>query len=91
MDPAPVVKVDEPLTIANPAAGARLAARLAGAGDATLDLAGAADADSAGVAMLLALRRGAQVNGARLRFVNLPERLRRLLRLYQVEDLLDAS
>ncbi|MBF2735758.1 MAG: STAS domain-containing protein [Betaproteobacteria bacterium AqS2] len=91
MGDALVVKVDEPLTIANPAAGARLAARLAGAAEATIDLADAADADSAGVAMLLALRRGAQVNGAQLRFVNLPARLRRLLRLYQVEELLDVS
>lgn len=57
-------------------------------GAATLDLAGIAQADSAGLAVLLALAGDARRSGATLRIVNAPESLRALAHLADVDDLL---
>lgn len=86
--PAPIA-VAGPLTIGNHAAYAQAMALLGDAKEVQLDFSGVQEADSAGVALLLALRRSAQVNGVKLSFINLPENILRLLELYQVEDLLD--
>ena len=86
--PAPIA-VAESLTIGNHAAYAKTLALLGDAKEVQLDFSGVEEADSAGVALLLALRRKAQVNGVKLSFVNLPETILRLIELYQVEDLLN--
>ena len=83
------IAVADPLTISNHAAYTKTLALLGDAKEIQLDFSGVAEADSAGVALLLALRRKAQVNDVKLSFVNLPETILRLIELYQVEDLLD--
>lgn len=57
-------------------------------GDATLDLAGISHADSAGLAVLLALAGDARKRGGALRIVNAPESLRALAQLAEVDRLL---
>lgn len=57
-------------------------------GDATLDLAGIAEADSAGLAVLLALAGDARRRGGALRIVRAPESLRALAQLAEVDGLL---
>lgn len=57
-------------------------------GDATLDLAGIAPADSAGLAVLLALAGDARRSAGTLRIVNAPESLRALAQLAEVDGLL---
>lgn len=60
-------------------------------GDATLDLAGIAPADSAGLAVLLALASDARQRRGTLRIVNAPESLRALAQLAEVDGLLGFS
>jgi phospholipid transport system transporter-binding protein len=57
----------------------------------TIDLAGIDAVDSAAVALLLEWRRQAGRRGKTLQFVNLPENLIELARLYGVEDLIAAA
>jgi phospholipid transport system transporter-binding protein len=54
----------------------------------TLDLAGVTASDSAGLAVLLALRRAAQARGVAMGITSLPATLRALAQLGEVEDLL---
>lgn len=54
----------------------------------TLDLAGLTASDSAGLAVLLALRRAARARGAELAITALPATLRALAQLGDVEELL---
>jgi len=54
-----------------------------------LDLAGVTASDSAGLAVLLALRRAAQARGVTLVIMSLPATLLALAQLGEVEDLLD--
>ncbi|HEX6691022.1 MAG TPA: STAS domain-containing protein [Burkholderiales bacterium] len=81
-----------PVTLGNVAelleAGRR---ELAADGVATVDLAGVTDLDSSALALLLAWLRDARAAGRSLAFVNLPEGLRTIARLYGVEDLLPAA
>jgi len=53
-----------------------------------VDLASLEQADSAALAVLLALARRAAGDGARLNFTSIPPGLRRLAHVYGVEDLL---
>ena len=57
----------------------------------TIDFAGIDAVDSAAVALLLEWRRQAGRRGKTLHFVNLPENLIALARLYGVEDLIAAA
>lgn len=57
-------------------------------GDATLDLTGIAPADSAGLAVLLALAADTRKHGGALRFLNPPASLRALAQLAEVDGLL---
>lgn len=60
-------------------------------GGATLDLAGVSTADSAGLAVLLALAGDAQRCDGVLRIVNAPENLRALAQLVEVDRLLGLA
>jgi len=53
-----------------------------------VDLSGVAHADSAALAVLLALRRRATAEGKRLTFVSVPPMLDSLARVYGIEDIL---
>jgi phospholipid transport system transporter-binding protein len=57
----------------------------------TIDFAGIDAVDSSAVALLLEWRRQAARLGKQLRFVNLPENLVALARLYGVEELIAAG
>lgn len=57
----------------------------------TIDFAGIDAVDSSAVALLLEWRRQAGRRGKQLDFVNLPENLVALARLYGVEDLIAAA
>jgi phospholipid transport system transporter-binding protein len=78
------------LTFANAAAvfEASRAAALPAAG--VVDLAGLGHADSAAVAVMLALKRRAAREGTRIAFASVPPGIHRLARVYGVEDLLDG-
>lgn len=54
----------------------------------TLDLAGVTASDSAGLAVLLALRRAAQARGVTMAITSVPATLLALAQLGEVEDLL---
>jgi ABC-type transporter Mla MlaB component len=58
---------------------------------AALDLAGVAAADSAGLAVLLALARDARAAGTPLRIAGAPESLRALAQLAEVDQLLGLA
>lgn len=58
------------------------------ASDITFDLTGLERADSAGVALMLEWRRRAGQSGATLRYVNLPEQLRAIMRVAGVDRIL---
>jgi phospholipid transport system transporter-binding protein len=76
------------LTFAN-AAGVFAASRavaLPAAG--VVDLAGLGHADSAALAVMVALKRRAAREGARIAFASVPPGVHRLARVYGVEDLL---
>jgi phospholipid transport system transporter-binding protein len=60
-------------------------------GQTTVDFSGLTAVDSAAVAVLLAWRRCAQADGATLSFTNMPQNLRSLISLYDVEGLLGAN
>lgn len=60
-------------------------------GNATLDLAGISEADSAGLAVLLALAGDARRRGGNLRIVNASESLRALALLAEVDRLLGLA
>ena len=55
-----------------------------------VDLAGVAHADSAALAVLLALRRRANADGRRLTFASVPPMLDSLARVYDLEEILAA-
>jgi phospholipid transport system transporter-binding protein len=76
------------LGFGNAAAALPRLAAATGSGDAiAIDLAGLDDADSATLAVLLALAAHATQRGARLDYRNIPEDLRALARLAEVESL----
>lgn len=58
------------------------------AGETVFDLGGVKNADSSGVALMLAWLRKAQAKGQRLTFINVPQNLDTIARLYGVDGLL---
>jgi len=60
-------------------------------GEFTIDLAGVAPIDSAGLAVLIDWLAEAQAAGARLRYLHLPAPARTLAHLSEVESLLDPA
>jgi phospholipid transport system transporter-binding protein len=61
------------------------------AGETVFDLGGVKSADSAGVAVMLAWQRRAQAHGQRLKYINVPENVHELARVYGVEPLLPGA
>ena len=59
--------------------------------DGIVDLAGMTHADSSALALLLALKRRANVEGARLAFKSIPQGLHALAHVYGIEDMLAAG
>lgn len=62
-----------------------------GNGNATFDLNGVAQADSSGIAVMLAWQRAAKAKGIRLSFLNVPDNILSLAALYGVTDLLGIA
>jgi phospholipid transport system transporter-binding protein len=89
------LRVETPMTLANArlllqAGQAALQAAVLPTGQCTLDLSGVASVDSSALAVLLAWQRFCQRQNASLRLVGVPENLRSLAALYDL-DLLFAS
>ena len=61
------------------------------AAEVTLDLSAVTDVDSAAISLLFEWRRAALAAGRRIRYVNLPENLQSLAKLYGVTDLVGAE
>lgn len=62
-----------------------------GNGSATFDLNGITQADSSGIAVMLAWQRAAKAKGMRLAFINVPDNILSLAALYGVTDLLGLT
>lgn len=62
-----------------------------GNGNATFDLNGVAQADSSGIAVMLAWQREAKAKGMALAFINVPDNILSLAALYGVTDLLGLA
>ncbi len=65
--------------------------RLFTAAEVTLDLAGVTEVDSAALSLLFEWRRAALAAGRSISYVNLPENLESLARLYGVAELVGAQ
>jgi phospholipid transport system transporter-binding protein len=65
--------------------------RLLTAAETTLDLAGVTEVDSTALSLLFEWRRAALAANRRIRYVNLPENLTSLARLYGVTELVAAE
>lgn len=78
-----------PVTIQNAAAVLEEGNRLFAADQVTLDLAAVTEVDSAAVSLLLEWRRTARRANRRIEFVNLPDNLKSLAKLYGVTELLE--
>ena len=76
------------LTFANAAAVFEACGELALPADGSVDLAGLGQADSAALAVMLALKRRAAREGKPISFASVPPGLHRLARVYGVEELL---
>ena len=76
------------LTFANAAAVSDAAQRLPLPATGTVDLTGLGAADSSALAVMLALKRRAAREGARISFASVPAGIHRLARVYGVLDLL---
>jgi phospholipid transport system transporter-binding protein len=78
-----------PLTIQNAAAVLEEGNRLFAGDRVTLDLAAVTEVDSAAVSLLLEWRRAAGRRNQRIEFINLPDNLRSLAKLYGVIEMLE--
>jgi phospholipid transport system transporter-binding protein len=76
------------LTFANATAVFDACGELALPAAGRVDLAGLGEADSAALAVMLAIKRRAAREGARIAFASVPPGIARLARVYGVEDLL---
>lgn len=56
-----------------------------------VDLAGVTEVDSAALSLMLEWRRGVERDGRKIEFVNLPDNLQSLARLYGVTELLGET
>jgi phospholipid transport system transporter-binding protein len=61
------------------------------AGETAFDLGGVKACDSSGVALMLAWQRRAHAAGQKLTYLNVPQRLQRMVNLYDVAGLLPHS
>jgi phospholipid transport system transporter-binding protein len=80
-----------PVTLANVAQVLEEGRRHLAEGAGTVDLAQVTELDSSALALLLAWLREAKAAGRAIAFVNLPESLQTIARLYGVQDLLPAA
>lgn len=80
-----------PITVTNVVALLADGDRILTAAEVTVDLAGVTEVDSAAVSLLLEWRRQATRRGGTIRFVNLPDNLTSLARLYGVTELLSPT
>jgi len=81
-------RVDGPVTMINATATLDEGLQKFTAPHVTVDLGGLTEVDSAAVSLLLEWRRAAQRERRRIDFVNLPDNLKSLAKLYGVTDLL---
>jgi phospholipid transport system transporter-binding protein len=65
--------------------------RFQGEAEISVDLAGVAEADSAGLALLIEWLRVARQRSQRIQFANMPAQINALARISEVEDLLAAN
>jgi len=86
-----VMRVSGALTLAGVAAELAQGKAAIAEGVRSVDLAGVGELDSSALALLLAWLREARRLGRELAFVNLPQGLTTIARLYGVADLLNAS
>jgi phospholipid transport system transporter-binding protein len=80
-----------PVTLANVAQVLEEGRRHLAEGAEAVDLAEVSELDSSALALLLAWLREAKAAGRTIVFVNLPESLQTIARLYGVQDLLPAA
>jgi phospholipid transport system transporter-binding protein len=80
-----------PVTIQNAAAVLEEGNRLFAADRVTLDLAAVTEVDSAAVSLLLEWRRAAGRRNQRIEFINLPDNLKSLAKLYGVTELIETG
>ena len=83
-----VIQVTGDITVKQAQVGEQWVNQLPATGEVTIDLATIGESDSSCVAMLVLLKRRAQVNGLQISFINLPTKLLLLINLYEVGDLL---
>ncbi|MCI3952547.1 MAG: hypothetical protein K0R53_2045 [Burkholderiales bacterium] len=81
-------KLSGPVTIRNAAAVLEEGNRLFAKDGVAVDLSEVTEVDSAAVSLLLEWRRAAQRRNQRIQFLNLPDNLRSLAKVYGVTDLL---
>ena len=79
-------RLSGPLTIRNAAAMLEEGNRLFAADGVALDLSEVTEVDSAAVSLRLEWRRGAERRNQRITFINLPENLKSLAKLYGVTE-----
>ena len=84
-------KVSGPMTIRTAAVLLEEGSRLLSNGGVAVDLSGVTEVDSAAVSLLLEWRRAALRRNQRIEFLNLPDNLKSLAKLYGVTDLLGAG
>ncbi len=80
-----------PVTLANVNAVLDEGGRVFTAASVTVDLAGVTDVDSTAVSVLLEWRRAALRDKRAIAYVNFPENLKSLIKLYGVSELLAVS
>jgi len=84
------LRIAGPVTLANAAAVLEEGRRHLAEGASTVDLGEVGEMDSSLLAAMLAWLRDARGRGAQIAFVNPPQALRTIARLYGVDDLLDG-
>jgi phospholipid transport system transporter-binding protein len=70
---------------------AGLVGKLRESGDLTIDLSGVTRADSAGMALLVEWQRLARAEGGKVKLVNMPPQVVRMVRVTGLEELLGTS
>lgn len=86
-----IVQITDDLTFANPKVSNRLLDALPSSKEYTVDFSQVGKIDSTAVATMVRLQRRAEVNDAKLTFVNIPQRLMRLLIFYQLDTTLNLD
>ena len=86
--PREVVKATGEISVNIPEVCIRNTEALPKNSDVTLDFSEVGELDSACCAMMVMMRRHLKVNGNTINFINLPDKLKRLVKLYELVDLL---